>query len=85
MKKFRVFATHMGVAIGVVYLFFLIPPIEALFPTKFMLSLRQTLAVSFAICLLFNYEGIIRSGEKIVPKLMAILDIITGRRTNNGA
>lgn len=78
MSKVRAFAAHSGVAIGLLFLFFMIPFVEQLFPVAFMLSVRQTLAMGFAVCLFVNYEGVIKSGEKIVPKLMPLINWVHG-------
>lgn len=84
MRRVKSFAMNLGLGIGAVYCFFLIPAIEGLFTASFITLLRQILVITFAVCLLISPEKIIDLGIKIAPKMIAILDIITGRKhTNN--
>lgn len=86
MNFVRSLAAQIGTGLGVVYLFFLIPSIEELFARKLMLLIRQSLSMSFAVCLLFGYEKIISSAERLAPKIIAIINILfTGSKKNNGS
>ena len=76
MGKIKHVATRLGLGIGAVYAFFLIPSIEQLFIPTFLILLRQILALGFAACLLINPESLIETGERFGPKLLSILNLM---------
>lgn len=82
MRRLKTAATQIGLGIGAVYGFFLIPNIEILFKPDFVLLLRQWLAIGFAVCLLINPKSLIEAGETFAPKLVSVLQIVFGSKKN---
>ena len=73
MVRIRQIASHLGTGIGLVYLFFMWEPIYTLFPEAFLILIRQVLSLSFAVCILLAPEQIVRAGQKMAPKVVALI------------
>lgn len=83
IRRAKTAATNIGLGIGAVYAFFLIPDIEGLFKVEFILMMRQGLAMGFAVCLLINPKALTESGEKFAPKLVSVLQILFGGKNKD--
>lgn len=83
MRRIKLLATNLGLGIGAVYAFFLIPQIESLFDVSFMILLRQVLAIGFGICLLINPKSLVDAGEHFAPKLINVLNVLFGKSNKN--
>lgn len=73
IKKLQAAAAQIGLGIGAVYGFFLLPDIRDLFKIEFIIILRQVLAIGFALCLFVNPKALSEYGENLVPKIKIFL------------
>lgn len=80
IRRIRYFAAQVGLGLGAVYAFFMVPSIAELFAPTFLILLRQSLALGFALCLLLNPKALIEIGETFAPKLITFFQIFF---TNN--
>lgn len=74
-KKIKYHVAQIGLGTSSVYAFFLIPSIEEQFTDAFLIILRQTLIVIFAICLWINPRSLIDMGSQMAPKLITFFKI----------
>lgn len=81
MRRVRIFAAQLGLGIGAVYAFFLIPDIAELFRPSFLILLRQVLALSFGVCLLLNPSALAAAGAKYGPKVIEILSLFFSNKS----
>ena len=75
IKKIRYLATQIGLGIASVYAFFIVPSISELFDPTFIIILKQSLAIAFAICLGINPKQLITLGEQFAPKIITFFQI----------
>lgn len=83
MKQVRTAVTQIGLGIGTVYCFFLIPSVAELFKPSFLILTKQVLAIAFAACLLISPQSLINLGASIAPKLLSMYNIFFGGPKNN--
>ena len=83
-KKVKYAASQIGLGIASIYAFFMVPSIQELFSPTFLILLRQTLAICFAICLGINPRQLIQLGEQFAPKIITFFKIFfTHDKTKN--
>lgn len=80
VKRIRYAAAQIGLGLGTVYAFFMLPSIAELFDPAFLMLLRQTLALSFAFCLLLNPKSLIEIGSQMAPKIISFFQLFTANK-----